>query len=287
MARTGSKIRKASSRKRIRGSLPRSGAPAARKFKPASVLPGGKPAVSVIIPVLNERRTLARVLRQVRKLDSGAEVLVVSNGTRDGSDAIAGQWGAKVIRYAEPLGHDVGRSIGAMYAQGEILLFLDADMVIPAADLRPFIRAVAGGIDVALNDYSGPTGKSNVHSVVLAKHALNHILGRPDLKGTSMTTVPHAINRRALEIIGSEKLAVPPTAHAAAIAAGLSVAAVHHVNVGRRNPLRRRKGKKDPLEMLIFGDHLEAIGQWMHARDARGQYDDLGRNRLEAEGVPG
>lgn len=286
MARYGGKIRKAISGKRKRPGLPRSGSPAGRGAKRSSAASGGGPAVSVIIPVLNEKRTLAQVLRQVRKLDPGAEVLVIANGTRDGSDVIAGRLGAKVIRYAEPLGHDVGRSIGAQHAQGDILLFLDADIVIPAGELRPFIRAVANGIDVALNDYSGPTQKPAVHSVVLAKHALNHILGRPDLKGTSMTTVPHAISRRALGIIGAERLAVPPAAHAAAVAAGLAVAPVHAVNVGRKNPIRRKTRKQDPLERLIFGDHLEAIGQWMSSRNARGDYEDLGRNRLAAEGSP-
>src|SRR5690606_14287962 len=122
-----------------------------------------RPHVSVIVPVMNERRTLAQVLRQASLVHPRTEVIAVVNGSSDGSLDIARSSGARVLAFKHPLGHDIGRAVGAKAARGDILLFIDADMVVPAAKLRNFVKAVEQGIDVALNDYSGPTGKKVVH----------------------------------------------------------------------------------------------------------------------------
>ncbi|WP_346775658.1 glycosyltransferase [Paenibacillus sp. RUD330] len=229
---------------------------------------GAPPFLSVIVPVMNERRTIAAVLKQAAKIHPHTELIVVANGSTDGSAEAAERCGAKVIRYRSPLGHDVGRAVGARAAQGEILLFLDGDMVLSAAKLRPFVDAIArGGADVALNDYSGPVHTSRVHPVVLAKHALNEMLRRPDLKGTSLTAVPHAMSRRALAVIGTESLLVPPLAHAKAAAAGLRIVLPIRVDVGRRNRPRRERERLRPLHRLIIGDHLEAIA-WLSRQAA-------------------
>ncbi|MFB0844171.1 glycosyltransferase family 2 protein [Paenibacillus oleatilyticus] len=239
--------------------------------------------LSVIIPVINERKKLPSILREVRKIGAGKlEIIVVANGSTDGSKQIAESMGARVVSFEEPLGHDVGRSIGAGLANGEILLFLDGDMVIPARDLRRFVHAVHRGVDVALNRYLGPIRTRSAHPVVLAKHALNAALGRTDLQGTSMTTIPHAISRRALAAIGAEALAVPPKAQAMAVQKGLVVRQVHFVPVGRLNPLRKRRWTThgtDTVGQLIIGDHLEAIRWLIATAGERGGHTDLMRNR--------
>lgn len=238
------------------------------------------PLLSVVIPAANERQTIGRVIEQAKKIHSSCEIIVVANGCNDGTTFIARKQGARVLQYGELMGHDVGRSVGAAHANGRILLFLDADIVIPAYQLRRLVNAVEQGVDVALNRYMGPTKSTNIHNVVLAKHVLNIALSRPDLEGASMTTIPHALSRRALEEIGVETLSVPPLAHAVALSKGLRVEAVHFINVGSTNPLRRRKvGRQDPLEGLILGDHLEALHSFLGGTDERGFWTDLMRNR--------
>lgn len=228
---------------------------------------------------MNERRTLRRVIREAFRVHPHTEVIVVVNGSTDGSKEIARKCGAKVLVYDRPLGHDIGRSLGAREAQGPILLFIDADMVIPAAKLRAFVQAISEGTDVALNDYSGPVHKAVVHGVVLAKHALNTLLGRPDLEGSSMTAIPHAISRKALTVIGTSALSVPPMAHTIAIRKGLVIERVIHVNVGQLNPTRLKRERTNSLEPLIVGDHLEAIQWWLRSTDSRGGYEDGARQR--------
>lgn len=236
------------------------------------------PYVSVVIPVMNERKTLRRAIAEARRVHPRTEVIVVANGSADGSAEIARRCGAKVLSYPRPLGHDVPRAIGAKEASGEVLLFIDGDMAVPAAKLRAFVEAVSQGVDVALNDYSGPVNKARVHGVVLAKHALNALLGRADLKGASMTAVPHALSRGAIERIGSDALAVPPLAQTIAIHEGLNVALACRVEVGKLNPLRRKRSMKQ----LVVGDHMEAIRWWLTRTDRRGGYEDGARQRWMA-----
>jgi glycosyltransferase involved in cell wall biosynthesis len=237
------------------------------------------PKVSVIIPAMNERKTIGAVIRQAYRVHPETEVIVVANGSTDGTAEIAQTIGAKVIRFTQQLGHDVGRSIGAREAKGDILLFTDADIIIPTRDFVQLTKAVEGGVDVALNKYLGPTGKQHVHSVVLAKHSLNIFVADPELKGFSLTTIPHAMSRKARDTIGIDNLAVPPKAQAIAIFRGLNVRGVHFIEVGRTNPRRRFKKGSDPIGKLIFGDHLEAINWFISKSGVRGSHLDLDRNR--------
>ncbi|MFD0694213.1 glycosyltransferase family 2 protein [Paenibacillus sp. GCM10027628] len=246
-------------------------------FKPITLREN--PKVSVVIPAMNERKTIAAVIREARMVHPSTEVVVVVNGSRDGTGHIARRMGARVVTFKKPLGHDVGRAIGAMHAKGNILLFTDADIVISARDLKPFIRAIERGVDVALNSYTGHVHTDRVHPVVLAKHALNLALARPDLRGSSMTTIPHAISRKALERIEAQNLSVPPLAQTIAIRKGLDLKKVHEVDVGRVNPRKRRGFKVDPLRNLIVGDHLEAIEWLLNETNERGQQTDLSRDR--------
>ncbi|MEK8131267.1 glycosyltransferase [Paenibacillus filicis] len=249
----------------------------------------GAARISVVIPVRNERRTLAAVIREALKVSPGrVEIIVVVNGSTDGSGTIAEAMGAKVVRYEEALGHDVGRSVGALHATGDILLFIDGDAPVPAAQLRPYVRAVQRGTDVALNRYLGPVRSRHTHPVVLAKHVLNTALGMSGLQGASMTTVPHAISRKALNAVGAPALSVPPLAQTMAICCRLKVRAVHLVNIGRVNRLRgRRKSRQgmDAVGQLIVGDHLEALHWYLGQSGSRGIYKDRIRRR-ETAGEP-
>lgn len=243
-----------------------------------SVIP--EPVVSVIIPAMNEEALIARVIREAKRIHPSTEVIVVVNGSTDQTEARAIAAGARTITYSEALGHDVGRQIGADAAAGQVLLFIDGDMLIPAQELKPFVNAVLSGIDIALNDYNGPVRTVPVHPVVEAKHALNTMLGRSDLKGASMTAVPHAISRTAFEMLKEGALQIPPLAQSMAIKQGLLVKAVHRVPVGRLNPLRRKdQHNQDLLTGIVLRDHEEAVRWLTLHQGSRGGFTDLHRAR--------
>ncbi|MGN7360074.1 glycosyltransferase family 2 protein [Paenibacillus sp. SAF-054] len=240
------------------------------------------PVVSVIIPAMNEQRTIGSVIREAWKVHEACEVIVVANGCTDRTAEIAAAWGARVLQHDEPLGHDTGRSVGAEAASGQVLLFIDADMRIDSRHLKPFADAVLKGTDVALNSYRGPVGREQVHPVILAKHTLNTMLGRPDLLGASLTAVPHAMSRQAADTIGRGNLSIPPLAQAVAVHSGLSVSAVHEVPVGRLNRRRRKSGGRDLLQQVVWEDHLQALHWYLSHTDPRAGRSDLGRIRERA-----
>jgi len=233
--------------------------------------------ISVIVPARNEARTISRVVREARKIAANTEVIVVCNGSTDQTAAMATKAGAKVIVIPIALGHDVGRAIGASHAQGEILLFIDGDFVIPAHTLRHYTDLVEQGNDLVLNAYSGFQKGSRIHSTAVAKRFLNKVLGCPHLVGSSMTTVPHAMNRKALMAIGTHTLAVPPKAQASAIMQGLRVVRAANINTARVN--RKRPRRKERVVDLVLGDHLEAIALVIAQRGFRAGMTDFSRHR--------
>ncbi len=85
--------------------------------------------ISIIIPTLNEERTISQCLETVVDI-SGIEVIVADGGSTDRTVEIAGQYrDVKVV--TSVMGRSVQMNKGAGYASGEILLFLHADCVLP------------------------------------------------------------------------------------------------------------------------------------------------------------
>lgn len=89
--------------------------------------------ISVILPVYNGGPALARSLLALSATDfSGAwELIVVDDGSTDDSASLAQASGARVLTTASPRsGPAAARNLGARYAAGDVLLFLDADVLV-------------------------------------------------------------------------------------------------------------------------------------------------------------
>lgn len=92
---------------------------------------GGAPLVSVVIPVYNDERYLAEAVQSVLDQEYGPlEVLVIDDGSTDGSGRVARSFGPPVqYHYREHAGLAATRNHGVALARGELLAFLDADDV--------------------------------------------------------------------------------------------------------------------------------------------------------------
>ncbi|QRG66327.1 glycosyltransferase family 2 protein [Brevibacillus choshinensis] len=219
--------------------------------------------LSVIIPACNEAATLGRVIKEVLQLEP-SEIIVVVNGSQDQTAQIAKQHGTVVVEFPEPLGVDTGRAVGASLARGDILLFVDADFVVPAMDLYPFVRACQLRCDVALNDQRDflPAVRTD-NVVVAARQGLNLAANRKDLDIASMLVVPFALRRESFAPLGWTLLACPPKAQMAAMLAGLTINQVHQVDSFGMNRLRPEKHLapfgRSPAACQIVGDHIEAF----------------------------
>jgi rSAM/selenodomain-associated transferase 2 len=99
--------------------------------------------LSVVVPALDEALHLGATLAALAPARArGAEVLVVDGGSSDETVALARPLADRVLH--SPRGRAVQLNAGAAAAQGEILLFLHADSILPPAFDRAIEAAVAG-----------------------------------------------------------------------------------------------------------------------------------------------
>jgi len=95
-----------------------------------------QPLISVIIPTYNKGPLLVRTLQALSQQTvppDDVEVLVIDDGSTDGTEAVvAGSSSDDRLRYVrqDNLGAGSARNHGAQLAQGDILVFLDADIVL-------------------------------------------------------------------------------------------------------------------------------------------------------------
>jgi glycosyltransferase involved in cell wall biosynthesis len=104
--------------------------------------------ISFIIPAYNEEAllgvTLDAIAEAARSSGEPYEVIVVDDGSTDRTAAIAAERGARVV--AVRLRHIAGaRNAGGRTARGELLVFVDADTILPASVLKGAIAAFRGG----------------------------------------------------------------------------------------------------------------------------------------------
>lgn len=86
-----------------------------------------EPKVTVVIPVLNESRTVANVVKFALKNRHVGEVLVIDDGSIDGTDELAEAAGARVIT-SSLLGKGASMEDGLQMARHEFVLYLDGDL---------------------------------------------------------------------------------------------------------------------------------------------------------------
>lgn len=125
------------------------------------------PALSIVIPAYNEGRRLGRTLEAARaylrhtRPDLAAEILVVDDGSRDDTAALAQAWAAqnddaavvtRVLRYETNRGKGHAVRYGVLRAAGARVLFMDADLATPMEELTKLEAALnaAGTAGVAI-----------------------------------------------------------------------------------------------------------------------------------------
>jgi len=112
------------------------------------------PAVSIVVPVLNEAAAIAATLGCLQPARAaGAEIVVVDGGSSDFTPALAARLADRVV--ASPRGRATQMNAGAAASTGAILLFLHADTVLPADALAAVEGALRerawGRFDVAID----------------------------------------------------------------------------------------------------------------------------------------
>jgi glycosyltransferase involved in cell wall biosynthesis len=105
--------------------------------------------VTFVVPTRNAARTLAACLASITsQRDVETELIVVDNGSTDGTRRIAARF-ADVVIDAGPE-RSAQRNIGARAATGEIVVFVDADMVLPSDVARDAVGLLGAERDAGV-----------------------------------------------------------------------------------------------------------------------------------------
>jgi hypothetical protein len=136
------------------------------------------PVVSVVLPCLNEARTIgacvARAFEGIASAGVRGEVIVADNGSVDGSRDIAASAGARVVD-VEQRGYGSALMAGIAAAHGEYVVMADADDTYDLGDVGPFVGALEAGNDLVMgNRFAGGIAPG-------AMPRLNRLIGNPIL----------------------------------------------------------------------------------------------------------
>lgn len=133
---------------------------------------GEWPRVSVVVPLFNEETWVARKLDNTLSWDyppGRLEVIAVSDGSTDRTNAILEDYHdrVRVLRYRRRQGKPTAMNRGMAVAQGEILLFTDANVMIEPKAIRRMVAhlqeqdvgAVSGNIEILSHVNEEPLGE--------------------------------------------------------------------------------------------------------------------------------
>lgn len=123
---------------------PHSVAPVAPQVAKAPAHAGPAPALSIVVPVLNEAAGVKATLAHLAPLRGrGVEVIVVDGGSADGTAQCAQPFADAVL--SAPRGRARQMNAAAAAARGAVLLFLHADTLLPPKADELIATAVAAG----------------------------------------------------------------------------------------------------------------------------------------------
>jgi glycosyltransferase involved in cell wall biosynthesis len=106
--------------------------------------------LSVVIPVFNERETVREIVGKVLNLDFVAEVIVVDDGSTDGTKELLGQTEfderVKLFFHDRNLGKGAALRTGFGHVNGEIVAIQDADLEYDPNEFIEMIRPIRDGV---------------------------------------------------------------------------------------------------------------------------------------------
>jgi cellulose synthase/poly-beta-1,6-N-acetylglucosamine synthase-like glycosyltransferase len=123
------------------------------------------PSVTITVPVYNPGAKIRATLEQLLQLDYPRErlqVLVISDASTDGTDDLVREFagrGVELLRLPLRVGKTAAENAALSVARGEIIVNVDATILVPRHSLKPLVRVfddpeigVASGRDVSVGD---------------------------------------------------------------------------------------------------------------------------------------
>jgi glycosyltransferase involved in cell wall biosynthesis len=112
---------------------------------------GGAPWLSVVIPVYNERATIATLLERVNAVDLDKEIIVVDDGSTDGTRELLAalptrEGTLRVIQQDRNRGKGAALRRGFEAARGSVVIVQDADLEYDPADYPQMLAPIERGV---------------------------------------------------------------------------------------------------------------------------------------------
>lgn len=100
--------------------------------------------LSIIIPAYNEEQALSETIRKIQALDlKDAEILIVDDGSTDGTARVAEEQGARVISHPYNIGNGAAIKSGIRAAHGKVLVFMDGDGQHDPKDIPRLVKYIS------------------------------------------------------------------------------------------------------------------------------------------------
>lgn len=210
-------------------------------------------SLSIIIPAKNEQASLPAVLDGIFSCCTPLEVIVVDDGSTDGTASAASREGVKVIRHPYSKGNGAAIKAGARAAKGKALLFMDADGQHDPRDIPRLLEKLDEGYDLVV----GARGKGSQASIgrgvanKLYNWLATYMTGHKVEDLTSGFRVARAKKFREFLSLLPNGFSYPTTSTMAFFRAGYSVA-YEKIHAARREGKSHISPLKDGLRFLLI-----------------------------------
>lgn len=200
--------------------------------------------ISVIVPVYNNVRDLRECLGALIAASwPEVELIVVDDASTDETPEVAEQMGVRVLRLDQNSGPGAARNCGARHAKGDILFFVDSDVVVMPEAVRHVARVFAEHPDLAVvfGSYDDrPRAPGVVSQYRNLLHHFVHQHSRPE--ASTFWAGCGAVRRAAFEEVGGFDETFTPTC------------SVDDIELGYR---LHRAGYKILSDKTLQGTHLK------------------------------
>lgn len=210
---------------------------------------GNRRSVAVIVPAYNAQATIGPCLDAIRAaLRPGDELIVYDDGATDNTNAMAKAAGARILRNeGSPKGPGFGRNAAANVATADLLLFVDADVVIAPDVLDLLAQEIAEtGAIAAFGSYDD-NPRSDRYTSLYANLRHHFVHQNGPLEATTFWSGIGMIDRRTFLAFGGYDTAL--FAHPS----------IEDVELGVRLKL---KGHRIRLVHRAFGTHCKDWSLW-------------------------
>jgi len=153
-------------------------------------------SVSVIIPAFNEAAVIGQVIGELRSAATWHEIIVVDDGSTDGTSDVARAAGAIVARHPYNKGNGASVKTGLRIATGEFILIIDADGQHRPADALRLVGRL-GEYDLVVGARSSDTQATRARR--LGNAVLNWLAGY--LSGRPIPDLTSGFRAARLELV--------------------------------------------------------------------------------------